>query len=287
MQAATLDTRAKIGELERLLASGDGAALQSAVDAAFLALEFRATDEMIGLEPVAPELLAELRGLACRGLLRAAQQAPDSERTERVLAAVQRLRLASEVGLAEQALHALGTLPERADVLYERALCAFNGFGANADHVAALKLHERAGELGSADALFELYCMHARGLGTSENLARALEYCTRAAELGQIRAMYNLGAHHASGNGVTQNDTLARRWYERAAEAGHGRAAAVAGIMHGLEQGEGSSDAEAERFFSLADKVNFDWRPLADASGLDPEAFDAFHAGASSSGMPW
>lgn len=281
------DTREHIERLEASLRDGDKDELATVAENAFLALEFRETDEMIGLDPVDPKWIAQLEELTYRAL----HESIDSP--ERAAHFAERVRQADKDEWSERALARLADFPDAAAALYQRAIWTFHGFGTKQSLEGALTLHQQAAEHGSADAGFELYCMYMQGLGTQADPARALEHCHAAAERGQTRAMSNLGTHYATGNGVAQDDTIARRWYERAALAGHGRAAAIAGIMHGLEQGEGWSFDEAERFFTLADEHDFDWRDLADASGLDPESFAAFANGDDDddddgdSGKPW
>ena len=75
MPGRTQDATAKRDLLRALLtARADPAALLDAARNAALALEFRATDAMIGLDPVAGDLLAELRQTIATALAAAAEQ---------------------------------------------------------------------------------------------------------------------------------------------------------------------------------------------------------------------
>ncbi|MFO0564146.1 MAG: tetratricopeptide repeat protein [Polyangiaceae bacterium] len=267
MESREADLESKISKLEKLLSDGGEAhELFDAAEATALALEFRGTDAMIGLDPVAPELLDRARAAVQKARAKAAKEGVpeacvqaaeaiwlgrDSKRAKEAVA------LAKRAGNEPRALHLLG-------------LFAFHGFGQKKNLGESLAYQRQAAEGGHADAMFEVYAMMAQGLGCTADPKAALEWCERSARAGNARAMSNLGGFYATGNqGLPLDPEESVRWYDRAARAGHGRAAATLGIMHALGSGAPRSVAEATRYFALSEEIGFDFRPLAESAGVD------------------
>lgn len=203
----TLDALLKLDELQSLLGSGDADKLHDAARRAQVALGFRATDAMLGLEPVGEDVLARL-GAAVRAALREA---------------------------------------------------------------AALGVH---------DAACELARMHM----ADGDLDGAFAVVVAAAEAGHaeggnVRAMGNLGGFYATGSGVERDPARAVEWYERAAQLGHGRSAATLGTMYATGDGVAVAPEQARLWFRAADDLGFDWRDMAEAVGLDVDAWDDAFAG--------
>lgn len=291
--------------MHKLDAAGDDlAALYAAGSAGAVALAFRATDAMIGLPPVDPDLV------------RAA--------SDKVLAALQRCGDAGEPGawamMAEAVAHAD---PDQALALWERGATAgddaarrslvrnlwarrdhdalarirpllvaavaagrssgleerylgwfaYHGIGCDRDLPASLQWQLAGAARGDADAMFELYALRSTGQGCALDEADAIQWCQRAAEAGSARAMSNLGGFHATGRGLPHDMERAVHWYRKAVDAGSGRAAANLGVMAATGDGLPVDDAAARQWFARAEALGYPWWEMADLAGLDPEAY--------------
>ena len=271
MDPREADLRTKLRDLESLKAAGDPTELVTWADNAKLALEFRETDAMIGLDPIAGDLVAaletaRLEALAlasARGSMAACiEYAQSVWETKRTDAAGKAVELATKAAVTPEGAYLLG-------------LFAFNGFGLPKDLASSLAYHRKAADLGHSGAMFELYAMLSQGLGAPANDDEAMRWCHRSAEAGNTRAMANLGGYYATGRGVPKDEALSLKWYDKAARQGHGRAAATLGVMYALGSGAPASTDKAKEYFALADEWGYDWRDLADAQGIDPEEFEA------------
>jgi TPR repeat protein len=265
------DVREKLEAFETLKAAGDPTALFEWAGLAEVALEFRATDAMIGLPTVDDELVAQLSA----GRLEALRLAGEAGHEGACLAFAQAAWAASDATLAPTAVALAKRSSTQAESLYLLGLFAFNGFGVKKDAAASLGLHHEAAAKGHGAAMFELYAMLSQGLGATRNEKEAFAWCEKSAAAGYARAMANLGAFYATGNGVRKDQALSVKWYDAAARAGHGRSAAILGVMHALGQGAPQSVDKAKEYFVLADENGFEWRGLADAQGLDPDEYEA------------
>lgn len=95
MDPRQVDLAAKLKSLEKLLGAGaDGAKLFEAAEATALALEFRDTDAMIGLEPVSGETLERARAL----VQKAREQAVSAGVPEACLAAAKSMTTKASSG---------------------------------------------------------------------------------------------------------------------------------------------------------------------------------------------
>ncbi|MBK9753992.1 MAG: sel1 repeat family protein [Nannocystis sp.] len=306
MPGRTLDATAKRDELRALLTTAtDPAALLDAARKAALALEFRATDAMIGLDPVADDLLAELRQTIDTALAAAAEQGSHDAACElavlrmrarehlaalALLEPVARAHHPRAAALAAQIVWRQGLAHRQADAIawleaaratdpeghatYMLGLYAFNGTGRAVDFTTAGRLHEEAAARGNADAMFELYILSDQGLGRPADPGAAVAWCQRAAEAGNLRAMGNLGGFYATGRGLPRDPVQALAWYERAAKAGHGKSAATLGVMYATGDCVDTDPERARSWFAAADAIGHDWRDLADAVGLDPDDWE-------------
>ncbi|HEY8074535.1 MAG TPA: tetratricopeptide repeat protein, partial [Labilithrix sp.] len=249
------DARRKTKALQQLLASGATPdALFEAASNARLALEFRASDRMIGLDAVDSKVLAALRAATRKALVAAAAKA----HVDAALELAQWTFDERDEATAPEAVRVLGRIADgeksgRAHRLL--GYFAFHGLGCAIDRVASFEHHKKAASCGDADAMFELYAMLAQGIGAAQDDAQALVWCKRAAEGGNARAMANLGGFYATGRGVPRDDALAVGWYRRAAEAGHGKAAAILGVMFALGQGAPKEPARARAAFERAEDL--------------------------------
>lgn len=266
------DARGKIRDLERLLAgSASGDELFASAMKAKLALDFRANDAMIGLEEVDPGVLDTLRGMTQRALAAAASAA----HVEAGLELGQWALDTSSEAAARDAVLAMARFADREPTGRAHRLLgylAFHGLGCPKSVVTSFGHHRAAASCGDADAMFELYVMFIQGLGTTADADEALLWCERAAEAGSVRAMANLGGMYATGRGVEQSDAVAIGWYEKAAQAGHGKAAATLGVMHATGNGAPHDLPQAKHWLERADDLGYDWRPLAEAVGVDVDA---------------
>jgi TPR repeat protein len=264
------DTRAKIDEIAALLAATPRSAdtLFDAAMRAGLALEFRATDAMIGLDEVDEDLLDELR----TSTLDAFDAAATMRHRDAMMEFARRVYAARDDERAEQArAHLRSALADDATGAAHVLLgwMTFTGFGGDADPAEAFRLQQLAADRGNADAMFELYVLLSTGRGTTRDDAAALDWCTKAADAGSARAMSNLGGFYATGNGVEKNEERAVYWYDKAAHAGNGKAAATLGVMHWLGDGAPEDRTKAKAYFELAEEHDFDWQSLAERCGID------------------
>jgi TPR repeat protein len=266
------DARGKIRDLERLLAgSASGDELFASAMKAKLALDFRATDAMIGLDEVDPSVLDTLRGMTQRALAAAASAA----HVEAGLELGQWALDTSSEAAARDAVLAMARFADHEPTGRAHRLLgylAFHGLGCPKNVVTSFGHHRAAASCGDADAMFELYVMFIQGLGTTADADEALLWCERAADAGNVRAMANLGGMYATGRGVEQSDAVAIGWYEKAAQAGHGKAAATLGVMHATGNGAPQDLPHAKHWLERADDLGYDWRPLAEAVGMDVDA---------------
>lgn len=290
-------------ELETLLSGGDADALLDAAGRASVALQFRATDSMIGLETVPDAVIELVEDLTIKAFYKAIELGKTDCRCDMARFLVSRSRaeqaLSVLVAGAKEGDSAAATeasemlWDSRDDSRYEEAfglatagaandpegranyllgLYYFNGAGVEADQSISLEHHQTAARAGDADAMFELSVMLKQGLGCESDPEAALSWCRKAAEGEQPRAQYNLGAFHATGNGVPRDMAESIKWYALAAHNGHGRAAATLGVMHALGSEVDVDEAKAKRFFGLAEDAGFDWRGLAGPLGVDIKA---------------
>ena len=292
-------------ELEKLLAGGDAEALLGAAERASLALQFRATDSMIGLETVPDAIIElvedltikayykaiELGSTECRGEM--AQFLVSRNRNEQALSVLIAGAKDGESASATTASEMLWN--SRDDSRYEEAfklatagaaddpqgranyllgLYYFNGAGVDADQSVSLEHHRTAAQAGDADAMFELSVMLKQGMGTEPDAEAALSWCRKAADADQPRAQYNLGAFHATGSGVARDMAESVKWYALAAHNGHGRAAGTLGVMYALGSGVDVDDNKAKRFFEMAEDAGFDWQGFAGPLGVEIAKYD-------------
>ncbi|MBL8632618.1 MAG: sel1 repeat family protein [Myxococcales bacterium] len=271
MDGRSVDTEAKIAELQALLPGSDAAALYEASRRGALAIEFRGVDEVLGLLKNRSSQLAQLGELTLQALTRAAELGhlqAGVDLASRSYFSQQTERASEAFALAERAT----SIPR---ALYLLGLFYFAGFGCEKDAAKSLHYHQLAAEAGDADALFELYIFHTKGVATAVDKALALSFCERAAEAGSHRAMANLGGFYATGDGVAQDSSKAVFWYDRAVQAGSGRAAATLGLMYAIGDGAPHSDESARRYFRIAESLHYDWRALADQCGLPTDPYEA------------
>jgi len=266
------DAKDKLSKIDALLAKDASAEdLFSAATKARLALEFRATDAMIGLPELDARLTSALRKATCKALARAADKAHvdaalafgewviQEKDDVHATSAVQGLQRVADLDRSGRAYRLLGYL-------------AFHGLGHPQDYRASLGYHRKGAGKGDVESMFELYAMLAQGLGAKADMGQALAWCKRAADAGQPRAMSNLAAFYATGRGLPKDEKKAVAWYEKAANAGHAKAAGTLGVMLASGQGAPLDRVRARKWLERADTLGYDWRPLAHAARVDIDA---------------
>lgn len=263
------DAQKKIRGIEQLIASGAPPdELFATALRAKLALEFRATDAMIGIDEVDADVVAALRDATRKALAAAAEGGHIDAALELGRWALTSRDQAIGRDAVRTLEHFAKTEPEKeAHTLL--GYLTFHGIGCEQDRRASFEHQQRGAEAGDADAMFELYVMLSQGIGTPLDAEQAMRWCTRAAEAGSARAMANLGVFYATGRGVPQDDALALTWYENAANAGHGRAAATLGVMHATGGGAPHDINRAKEWFERSGELGFDWESFAESVGVD------------------
>jgi TPR repeat protein len=292
-------------ELEKLLAGEDSEALLGAAERSSLALQFRATDSMIGLETIPDAIIELVEDLTIKAYYKAIELGRTECRREmaRFLVGRNRTEQALSVLIAGAKEGDSAAATEASEMLwhsrdesrYDEAfrlatagaandpegranyllgLYYFNGAGVEADQTVSFGHHRTAADAGDADAMFELSVMLKQGLGTEPDPEAALTWCRKAADAEQPRAQYNLGAFHATGSGVPRDMAESVKWYALAAHNGHGRAAATLGVMYALGSGVDVDDNKAKRFFELAEDSGFDWQAFAGPLGVELAKYD-------------
>lgn len=270
MNEREVDLKGKLRAFETLKTTADPSALYEWAVLAGLALEFRETDAMIGLDEVDEKLVAKVASARTDALALAGGAGHE----DAALEFVKSVWSTRDAARAEAAAKLALKNSSNAENLYLLGLFAFNGFGLNEDCAASLAWHRKAAEKGNAAAMFELYAMLSQGIGSPANPKEAVQWCHKSADGGYPRAMANLGGFYATGNGVDKDQALSLKWYAAAAELGHGKSAATLGVMYALGDGAAESAEMAKTYFAMADECGFDWRSLADACGVDPDAYE-------------
>ncbi len=107
-----------------------------------------------------------------------------------------------------------------AQSLFDQAVAADLGRGAQPDAARAFALYRQAADEGLAVAQLNVAVMLDSGRGTPHDAARAATYYALAASQGVARAAYDLGQLYADGEGVPRNPDLALAWLKRAAASG-------------------------------------------------------------------
>jgi TPR repeat protein len=265
MDSRSADLVHHLDTLRALLTGHDAAAMADAARRAQVAIEFRDTDAMIGLDPLPPERIESVRVLADQVMERAADLGdPDA-----CVAVAERLYWLQDEERAPLARQYATRAAERPRAQTLLGWFTHTGFGGPVDLAASLEHHQRAAAAGEADSLFELYIYHARGIVVPKDEATALTWCQRAADAGSARAMANLGGFYATGQGVPLDPEEAVRWYTRAADLGHGRAAATLAVMYATGDGVAVDVENARRWYRVALELGYDPSQLdVDLSGL-------------------
>ena len=86
------------------------------------------------------------------------------------------------------------------------ALLYEEGDGVQENLERALKLYERASELGDSDALNNFGLMYEEGRGVEMDIHKAIEYYEKAVEQNNAESMLNLGAIYEEGRGGVKVD---------------------------------------------------------------------------------
>ena len=95
----------------------------------------------------------------------------------------------------------------------------------------ALRLFQRASELGNSQAMAEIGALYYDGAGVEKDYSKALEYYSKAEKLGNAEAICNIGYLYANGLGVEQDSQKAYNYYIRAGELGEKVGYFNAGIL--------------------------------------------------------
>lgn len=116
------------------------------------------------------------------------------------------------------AAKAAPTRPLSVTELCARARRLETGENCQTDVVAAVRLYERAAQMGSVDAMFRLGCIYMTSIYRNHGLA--FGYFKQASLLGHISATFNLGLFYERGVGVSIDLAKAIELYKKAAAAG-------------------------------------------------------------------
>ena len=181
MDTREADLEDKIATLEWLLAArSDAAEIRAAGEALTLSLEFRATDELIGLQAVNPDTLKKAREMLAEAHTVAAEMGD----LEACVALASDIWESFDEERAELAYNTAKRVEADSRAAYLLGVFAFQGFGRSQDHVASVEHHRAAAEAGHPGAMFELYAMISQGLGCEADQEEALRWCDRAARAG-------------------------------------------------------------------------------------------------------
>ena len=128
-------------------------------------------------------------------------------------------------------------------------LCRMPWQSSNEEQLARLRRHENKNpaairELGS--------CYEHNQFGLVPSLKKAMRLYQRAADLGDVLAMYYLGVSYQNGRGLKLDTKKAVKYFRMAADRGDARAQYALGICFKKGRGVARDDAEAFRFYKLA-----------------------------------
>jgi uncharacterized protein len=124
--------------------------------------------------------------------------------------------------------------------------------GPDADPEEAVRLLQRASELGNAAGLSEMAMRHSRGEGVSQDPAESLRLMKRAAESGHGPAQLALGTMYLTGMGVPPDPKEAARWLRAAMESGELAAEVPYATLLAAGNGVVQDDAAARVIFERA-----------------------------------
>lgn len=79
----------------------------------------------------------------------------------------------------------------------------------------ALKLYEKAANLGFAKAQYYCGFMYLKGRGTKKNYEKALILIEKSAEQNYPHGQFLLAQMYLSGEGVSKNDQIGNEWMEK------------------------------------------------------------------------
>jgi len=99
--------------------------------------------------------------------------------------------------------------------------CYDNGIGVEKDISKAVRLYQRAIDMGNPLAMFNLAVCYKYGQGVEKDLSKAVGLYQQAADMGNSNAMNNLGNCYNHGQGVEKDISKAVGLYQRAADMGN------------------------------------------------------------------
>lgn len=270
MDERARDVEAHIEALRAASEGRDPTRMAEAARKAQIALEFRASDAMIGLAPVESSRI-EVLSLLANEIMERAAELGDLDAAVTVAEAIYWRQDAARAATALRYAEAAAAKPRAQTLL---GWFSYVGFGRAIDLEASRAHHLRAAEAGEADSMFEMFVYSAKGIGQRADDSEALAWCERAARAGNARAMANLGGFYATGTGVLRDSEAAVRWYTEAADLGHGRAAATLGVMYAVGDGVLPAPDTARRWFRVAQDLGFDPLEMMIAADVDPDVYE-------------
>lgn len=133
-------------------------------------------------------------------------------------------------------------------VMMGRAYSNGSGKYLAVDKAEALRLFQRASELGNSDATFALALAYATGEGAEQDAERAMEAYKAAAEGGNAEAQAHLGQIFELGIGVRADAALSFFWFEKAGKQGHPTSMSKVGLAYEFGKGV-EQDYDKARFW--------------------------------------
>jgi len=123
---------------------------------------------------------------------------------------------------------------------------------AQKDYTGALRLFEKAADMGSKIAITDTGIVYLKGQSVTRDYTRALELFEEAEAKGDIFAITLKGELYQTGRGVAQDYARARELYQRAADAGDSFAMNNLGVLYEKALGVPNDYTQARQWYEKA-----------------------------------
>ena len=123
---------------------------------------------------------------------------------------------------------------------------------AQKDYTEALRMFEKAAEMGSKIAITDAGLIYLRGQSVTKDSARARELFEVAEDKGDVLATALIGQLYQNGEGVVQDFTRASQLYQKAADAGELVATNSLGVLYQMGFGVPKDYVKARQLFERA-----------------------------------
>jgi TPR repeat protein len=143
---------------------------------------------------------------------------------------------------------AMRQYPDMARFVFEAGRIAH----AQKNYAEALRLFEKAADMGSKIALTDTAIVYLKGQSVTKDYARARELFEEAGGKGDLLAVTLMGELYQSGEGVVQDYAQARQLYQRAADAGESLAINNLGVLYETGLGVPKDYTNARQWFEKA-----------------------------------